>query len=105
MDNIKIIETSLKYIFDPKMIEIILAGGYNKTGLKFRFEVAGSKGYANHIEINCECTESNFNRILFSDIWTVQRKFKKKNVFIYYTKKYGVVVTTSKSVLKELNII
>lgn len=89
-DEIVIIRAPILHIFHPNFLELICYMGYQKTFQKFSVTFAGSKGYLNHLRIDCEGVKSKNNRIKWREMFEQDGVPKSQTLNIYYTQAEGV---------------
>jgi len=89
--NLTIIKFNSQDLIKFEVIQEIVNVGYKKTGKKFNVNFQGSKGYLNHISIDCEGnTEQKYNRIYLEDFTQNHEiiiKYKNGNIKTFRLKK------------------
>jgi len=82
--NLTIATVKAQDLIKIQTIEKIIIDGYNKTNKKFNINFQGSKGYINHIEIDCEGNlEKQYNRVYLEEYSQNNRiiiKYKNGNL-------------------------
>lgn len=100
-----ILRTKLEDLFSVDTIEHLLTFGYKKTGLKFGIYFSGSKGYLDHISIDCELNQSETNRIDSSEIFNKDGSVKKKKINVYHSKQKGIRVSLGSDKSRVVEIV
>lgn len=85
----EIITIKAQDLITIKTIEAIIIEGYNKTNRKFNINFQGSKGYVNHIEIDCEANKEQIKNRIFLEEYK-----KNDSITISFDKKQSKIIIT-----------
>lgn len=84
----------LPLIQNISCIESIVENCYHMTGYKFSVIFNGSKGYLSNIQIQCEGTQEEENRIFVERLRKANGSLKNVQVNIFHSEENGIRVST-----------
>lgn len=108
--NKKSIIAKEELLFDLKLSQLniihhinrIVSDGYERTGLKFRIEYFGSKGYLSHVIITCEGVQHNENRVFVE--WGSNGGLANIPLKVYFNEHTGVRLSLEDDGPREVEV-
>jgi len=91
--EIQLLKTDLKNIYNHMFMEVLFFEAWVSTGNKFEITFNGSKGYFNHLSINCEGVQRANNILYEKDMFNNSGSIKKKVINVFYSEKNGVRIS------------
>ena len=94
----------LPYLQDFSFVEGLIQSLYRITDYKFSVIFNGSKGYLSNIQIECEGTQGEENRIFVERLRNADGSFKKIRVNIFHSEENGLRVSTGKDKPRKTSV-